>query len=235
MSLWSSIAKGVGAVGGFLLGGPAGAAAGVGIASSLTGKRGPTARPGGVPARMPTWSALPAQLTSRGSVAGLTRGASGLASSGQMVLVGGGPSGLPRQGASAGIFGPVGRPDSTRTIARGGVLGLNPSIERTEYFSPAGPAACATKGRHLNKSGYYVITNGQRGRMREYTDVRRVEPGTVEVPNRRMNPLNPKAASRAVRRLLGFHRATKRVEKTLQRVARKAAPRAPRAAFGKRK
>lgn len=46
------------------------------------------------------------------------------------------------------------------------------------------------------------------------------------VKNRRMNPLNPRAASRAMRRLDGFSRATRSVEKMMVKIARKNAPRA---------
>lgn len=67
---------------------------------------------------------------------------------------------------------------------------------------------CQIKGYHLNKAGYH-------------TKAGYVAPGTMCVKNRRMNPLNPRAASRAMRRLDGFSRAARCVEKQLVKMARK--------------
>lgn len=67
---------------------------------------------------------------------------------------------------------------------------------------------CQVKGYHLNKSGYFT--------RQGY-----VPAGTACVKNRRMNPLNPRAASRAMRRLDGFSRAARCVEKQLVKMARK--------------
>jgi len=72
-------------------------------------------------------------------------------------------------------------------------------------------------GHHLNKTTYFT----RRGK---------VEAGTACVKNRHMNPLNPRAASRAMRRLDGFSRATRSIEKMMVKIARRNAPRSSRAA-----
>lgn len=74
----------------------------------------------------------------------------------------------------------------------------------------AGPNGqlCQVKGYHLNKSGYHTAQGY-------------VPAGAKCVKNRRMNPLNPRAASRAMRRLDGFSRAARCVEKQLVKMARK--------------
>lgn len=73
----------------------------------------------------------------------------------------------------------------------------------TAYFSQpgaAGPTVCGSDGKmkrtHLNRSGYY--TKGGY-----------VAPGTKCVTNRRRNPLNPRALSRAMSRVHGAQKAVK--------------------------
>lgn len=61
---------------------------------------------------------------------------------------------------------------------------------------------CELKGFHLNKSAYY------RHRSRVFgVDAELVQPGQVCVRNRRMNPLNPRALSRAMTRIASAKRA----------------------------
>lgn len=79
------------------------------------------------------------------------------------------------------------------------------------------------RGYHLNKSEYF------HKRLQMV-----VQPGTACVKNRRMNPLNPRAASRAMRRLDGFSRATKSVERMMIKLARKNAPRGSRGFSGRK-
>jgi len=63
---------------------------------------------------------------------------------------------------------------------------------------PAGPPGMQCGGgTHLNR-GRYALKGGQV-----------VQPGSRCVKNRRMNPLNPDALSRSMRRLVSFKRATK--------------------------
>jgi len=73
---------------------------------------------------------------------------------------------------------------------------------------PANGVGCATaaccKGQHLNKS------RGCDGSP----------PGSKCVSNRRMNPLNKRALTRATRRLKGFERAVKSTRKQLRTLAR---------------
>jgi len=54
-------------------------------------------------------------------------------------------------------------------------------------------------GYHWNKSGYFLMTG-------EY-----VAPGTKAVRNRRMNPCNPRAVSRSIRRVKGAKRFAKSI------------------------
>lgn len=64
--------------------------------------------------------------------------------------------------------------------------------------APVGaPGQQCGNGTHLNK-GRYALKGGQV-----------VQPGSRCVKNRQMNPLNPRALSRSMRRLVSFKRATK--------------------------
>jgi hypothetical protein len=65
----------------------------------------------------------------------------------------------------------------------------------------AGMQICCPQGKHPNKTGYFTKKDGW------------VEPGTKCVPNRRTNPLNPRAASRAGRRLRSAAKASKWLQK----------------------
>jgi hypothetical protein len=79
------------------------------------------------------------------------------------------------------------------------------------------PGQFCLKGYHKNKSAYF------HKRLNMWVDE-----GSACVKNRRMNPLNPRAASRAMRRLDGFSKATRSVEKMMVKIARKNAPRGSR-------
>lgn len=70
--------------------------------------------------------------------------------------------------------------------------------------APQGSAAaagtpCGLKGHHMNKSGYY-------------TQAGYVAPQTKCVRNRRRNPLNPRALSRAMSRVASAQRAVKAIQ-----------------------
>jgi len=112
---------------------------------------------------------------------------------------------LPGQGfAGPGLPGPV-----TPTVSRfGGVMpislaqqtqvparGARAMIQRAVRGGETGMEVCTT-GYRANRSGYWL----QGGQY--------VEPGTVCVRKRRMNPLNPRALSRAMRRIESAKRAT---------------------------
>lgn len=75
--------------------------------------------------------------------------------------------------------------------------------------TPQGTALvpCATKGTHLNRSAY-VRTGPAHAR-----NLQLIEKGTVCVRNRRMNPLNPNALSRSLRRIVSAKRATAWLQK----------------------
>lgn len=94
-------------------------------------------------------------------------------------------------------------PDSVITTSGAGINFATPSASagttQTAYYSPAaGIAGACQRGFHVAKDGSRCVKN------------------------RRMNPLNPRAASKAVRRLAGFQRATSAVEKQLRKMAGKA-------------
>lgn len=122
-----------------------------------------------------------------GGVAGYGRGGKAAATGG---LVAGS---LPQGG---GLSGPVGTPP---TITLPGGIGVNPGA-----ILPGGaPFLTGTmvpRGYHWNKSAGY----GPQGRY---------EKGTYLVKNRSLNPLNPRALRRAVRREHGFVGVARRVLK----------------------
>lgn len=60
-----------------------------------------------------------------------------------------------------------------------------------------GAAPCTAKGYHHNKTGYFTKKYGY------------IEKGTICVKNRRRNPLNPRALSRAMARLESAKKATR--------------------------
>ena len=73
--------------------------------------------------------------------------------------------------------------------------GVRAMAERAFVGGATGMEVCTT-GYRANKSGYWL------------QDGQYVEPGTVCVRTRRMNPLNPRALSRAMRRIESAKRAT---------------------------
>lgn len=120
---------------------------------------------------------------------------------GVMITSGSIPTGVPSL-PGVGQFPPL-KPDSIKTTGSGLVTpyGGVGTVSQTQYFSPNG-SACAVKGTHVNKQGYF-LRNGQY-----------VAPGSKCVKNRRRNPLNPRALSRAMSRL----ESAKRASKALQRI-----------------
>lgn len=78
--------------------------------------------------------------------------------------------------------------------------------------------SCAPSGYHWNKSGYWKNESGL------LPGASWQEPGTVLVRNRKRNPFNPRAASRAMSRLASLSMGMR----TLERQMAKLAPRKPR-------
>lgn len=114
----------------------------------------------------------------------------------------------------------------------GGAPGLIPSLPfigggsggSTPTTSTGGTAVvpykgCAPAGYHPNKSGYWKNQSGL------LPGASWVEPGSILVKNRKRNPYNPRAASRAMSRLASLSQGMK----TLERQLTKLAPRRPRA------
>jgi hypothetical protein len=81
----------------------------------------------------------------------------------------------------------------------------------TAVMRPGG--SCGVPGYHLNRAGYWSNKN------KLLPGASWTEPGTVCVRNRRMNPLNPRALSRSMRRLAGFTKAVRSSERLIQRLA----------------
>lgn len=92
--------------------------------------------------------------------------------------------------------------------APGGTPPLLPGRIPPGPIAPGSPGAClpnpCCSGQHLNK------TMGCDG----------APPGTKCVSNRRMDPLNPKALRRAIRRAKGFERFVKSNRKSLRSLAK---------------
>lgn len=108
---------------------------------------------------------------------------------------GGGPSIFPTSLPS---------PDSVKVTGTSVGFGAYSSGSATAYFTPQqnGGAACQLgSGTHLNKTGYF-LKSGQY-----------VAPRTKCVKNRRRNPLNPRALSRAMGRLASAKRAAKALDR----------------------
>ena len=123
-------------------------------------------------------------------VSGVAGAVSGLIPGQQPAALPAGP-GLPGVSAFTGI-----RPISLQTAAQIPTRGVVGAIQRAVPGGATGMEGCGG-GYRANKSGYYV----QGGQY--------VAPGTVCVKRRRMNPLNPRALSKAMRRIESAKRATK--------------------------
>ena len=72
---------------------------------------------------------------------------------------------------------------------------------------------CAPAGYHPNKSGYWKNTSDL------MPGASWIEPGSILVRNRKRNPFNPKAASRAMSRLSSLSQGMKVLEKQLTKLA----------------
>lgn len=75
-------------------------------------------------------------------------------------------------------------------------------------------ASCGLPGHHLNRSGYWKNTSDM------LPGASWQAPGTVCVKNRRLNPFNPRAASRAMRRLSALSKGMRGLEKQMSKMAR---------------
>lgn len=96
--------------------------------------------------------------------------------------------------------------DSVKVTQSGAGLGpLGGFIgSQTATFYPTtqnGSCGASSRGTHLNRTGYF-LKNGQY-----------IAPGTKCVTNRRRNPLNPRALSRAMSRLSSAKKAVKALDR----------------------
>jgi len=121
----------------------------------------------------------------------IVSGVAGVASS----LLSGGQPAAPVGPGFRG-FGPAGIPLSTSRMQQQQIPapGIAGAVQRAIPGGATGMQGCGN-GTRPNKSGYYV----QGGQY--------VAPGTVCVKRRRMNPLNPRALSKAMRRIESAKRA----------------------------
>ena len=91
------------------------------------------------------------------------------------------------------------------------------------FFGPDTPAGtavtkykgCAPTGYHPNKSGYWKNTSDL------LPGASWIEPGSIMVRNRKRNPYNPRAASRAMSRLASLSQGMKTLERQLTKLAPK--------------
>jgi len=123
-------------------------------------------------------------------------------------------SGLVRAGIEA-LFG-----NNTPTTFQEGPLALPPQSPTPGLFPPGGlqgPIGGAVVPRTGGRAAFITMPNGMMGCPSGYHPEKQGKPYCVR--NRRMNPLNPRALSRATRRVGGFARAVKRA-RTLKRICR---------------
>lgn len=118
----------------------------------------------------------------------------------------------PGPGTSGGLMLPSG---SIPTISMPGT-GATPLIPMgnmptTTAVDMGGGAKGCNAGYRLNKSGYWSNKN------KLLPGASWTAPGTACVKRRRMNPLNPRAISRAIRRIESAKRATSRLSKVTVR------------------
>lgn len=97
------------------------------------------------------------------------------------------------------------------TVGSGGGSGGSVAVVKS-----AAGASCGVPGYHLNKSGYW------RNESKLLPGASWVEPGTVCVRNRKRNPFNPKAASRAMSRLSALSCGMRSLEKQMAKLGRQA-------------
>lgn len=141
-------------------------------------------------------------------------------------VVSGALSAVPRIGApSSRALGTTGGMNlmMPQPPAPGGFNFTDPGMVEVGTVAAGSPgtslASCGMPGYHLNRKGYWKNTNPA------LPGASWQEPGTVCVKNRRMNPFNPRAASRAMSRLAGLSKAMKVLDKRMQKMARGAGAR----------
>lgn len=118
----------------------------------------------------------------------------GISSGGALVATGGLPA-MPQLGGL--------------TLAGGGTTLSKPGT------AVAKAGSCAPSGYHWNKSGYWKNESGL------LPGASWQEPGTVLVRNRKRNPFNPRAASRAMSRLASLSMGMRTLERQMAKLAPK--------------
>jgi hypothetical protein len=133
--------------------------------------------------------------------------------------------------ATAGIFGfgdptkpkPPLMPGADGRDTDGGIPGPGEWMDSmgVRHKSAYANGGCPS-GYHVNKSGYYT--------RQGY-----VAPGTQCVKNRKRNPLNPRAASRALSRLTSTRKAMRGIERLMNKIGGSRPARVSAAPFGRKK
>ena len=205
MGFLSTLGSIAGGIGGFLVGGPAGAIAGVKTGGSIGG-----ALEGRRPNTIGNFYPQIAGVVSGSSTTAPIRApsiATGRGLLGTVLPQSRAPALMPAPTSMPGGSIQIPVPDSVK-VSGVNVAGLYQSGQATAYYSPqpgapTGMQPCGVNGRmkatHLNKAGYF-LRNGTY-----------VAPATRCVPNRRQNPLNPRALSRSMRRVTSARRAIKAI------------------------
>lgn len=203
MSFLGTLARGVvGAVTGFVAGGPAGAVVGATTAIAT----------GGAPAPMPLGLQTPTTTLPQGGGFPLTgvcppgTRCRGILSTNNICIGSCEPFTMP---TFPEPFVPIAPPMP-------GQPAMPQQIQVSNGACPC-PTCCTPSGQRgrRNKSGYYVF-----GRCGDPRNATYVPPGTRCVTPRRMNPANGRAARRAVQRVNATLGLLRGVERSMQRLAR---------------
>ena len=177
-----------GAATGFLTGGVGGAIVG-GAAGIASGSRSSTGQPTGM------LGSLIGTLTQRRTATMPGSGATAVTTAGLAA-----PVGIASQ-IPLPPLPPMPFSDPRGNTTQGGTSG-------TDWNDRAGngTGTPCRSGFHYNKSGYFTKKYGY------------IEKGTVCVKNRKRNPLNPRAASRALSRLSSTRKAMKGIERLMHKI-----------------
>lgn len=124
----------------------------------------------------------------------------------------GGPMTIATPPSFASVVPPV--PPPSGEIASGSTVVSTP--DGSTAIVPTNATVCHVAGYHLNKAGYWK--NGSN----LIPGAHYVAKGSVCVKNRRMNPFNPRAASRAMHRLHSLAMGMKGMKKSIGKLSRAA-------------
>lgn len=125
---------------------------------------------------------------------------------GKNIFAGAQPANVPFANLPAGPLTFPGAPPTIAMPGAGLAIPVPASAGGTVPMTASGPKGCQV-GYHPNKSGYWSNKN------KLLPGASWTPAGSACVKRRRMNPLNPRAISRAIRRLESAKRATSRLSR----------------------